>query len=631
MPRFRRLLGNAAGKASDLYGRARVVVSDSGRGTADLNRKLVARMSSRKFPSLRQFKYLGSVLSKSELLTMRIALAVFAFSVIAIGARLWMVHVVPVPARGGEYVEAVIGAPSLPNPLYASGSDVDADLARLMYAGLMAETPDGRLVPDLAESYDLSEDGSEYVFRLKDDLTWHDGQKLTVDDILFTLNLIQNQDYKSPLLPLFRGVTGERVDDRTIKFKLANPSVGFLAALTVGILPTHVWQDVPPSGFTLADYNLKPIGAGPFKFKSLVRDRLGAVRSYTMERFNGAATPALLDRVTFRFYPDSETAANAVASRQADGMGFVPLEDRDKIESRHDLTRYSLRLPQYTAVFLNPKNQALWKDDAVRAALVLATPRDKIVADVLHGDAVLAESPILAGLPGYDANVKQPAYDPEAAKASLEKAGYVFATPTSTYRELAKTKTITIGSGKKAVKKTVADGTPIPLKFKLTTVNREEYVAVANALAEAWKAVGFEVEVATVPVTNVSRDLLKTKDYEALLFGEVIGADQDPYPFWHSSQSGDGGFNLSVYANRAVDDALTAGRTTTSTEARAPSYAAVAKKIVADAPAVFLYTPLYPYYVGNDIRGVTEDLVATPADRLSGIRDWYQKTRRAWR
>ncbi len=630
MVEFRRVLKNASAAAVKVTERVRSATRNT-RGVTDLNRRLISSMAARRVPTWRQFKYIRTVFTAVELRTVRLASLALALAILVIVGRLWVVHVVPVPARGGEYVEAVVGSPSLPNPLFAVGSDVDSDLTRLMYAGLMAETPDGRLIPDLAESYEVSDNGLEYVFRLKDHLSWHDGEKLTVDDILFTLSVIQNSDYKSPLLGAFRGVAAERVDDRSVKFTLEKPSASFLSTLTVGILPTHIWQDVPPSGVTLAEYNLKPVGAGPYRFGSLLRDKLGGIRSYTMERFPRAATPALLDRVTFRFYPDAESAVLAVVSKQADGIGFVPVELRDKVFARHDLAKYELRLPQYTAVFLNSKNQPLFKDAAVRAALVLSAPRQKIVTDVLHGDGLLVDSPLVPGMPGYDPNLKQAAEDPAAARAMLEKAGYVLPTSTSTVRQKVNVKKITIGSGRKATTKTVPDGAPVTLSFRLTTVDRPENAQAADLLATAWRSVGFNVEVATVSAASIKRDALNTHAYDALLFGEVMGADEDPYPFWYSSESTDGGLNLALYANRSVDELLAAARQATSTEVRAVAHAEMAKKIVADAPAIFLYTSDYPYFVDKAIKGLQVDLVATPADRLTGIRDWYKKLGHAWR
>jgi peptide/nickel transport system substrate-binding protein len=600
-------------------------------GLADLNRQLVARTRGRRFPERRQLKYFFSVLTPYERATVRWSSGILVVCLLVLGARTWVDHVIPVPAHGGEYVEAVVGTPSLPNPLYAIRSDVDADLTRLMYAGIMTFTGEGQLVPDLAESYEVSGDGTEYIFRLKDGLTWHDGESLTVDDVLFTLNVLQDANYKSPLTGVFRGVKAERVDDRTVRFALEKASASFLTTLTTGILPAHIWRDVAPTGAQLAEYNLKPIGAGPYRFKSLVRDRLGTIRSYTMERFANAATPALLDRITFQFFVDSDTASASVAAKQTDGMAFAPLEMRPRLDQRRDVESYTIRLPQITAIFFNQQKQPLFAEEAVRHALVAATPREQILRDIVHGNGVLAEGPLVPGMIGYDSTLVQAATDASSSAKMLEKAGFVFPTPTSTVRVRSKTKSITIGTGRKATTKTVADGKPVPLSVSLTTVDRPEYKAVAETVATAWRAVGFEVNVITVAGASIGQEVLRSHEYQALLYGEVLGGDQDPYSFWHSSQSAEGKLNLALYVNRSVDDLLTAARSATSTEALAPLYASFAKKVVEDAPAIFLYAPAYPYYIANKIHGVALGLVATPADRLAGIRDWYTKTRLAWR
>ncbi|TAL20057.1 hypothetical protein EPN90_01785 [Patescibacteria group bacterium] len=628
---FRRFRDATLGRLSGAFRWFRRSVWASRAFSADLNKKLVASFASRRIPSWQQFKYLRTVLMKAERRVLQVSLGVLTLSLLTIVLRLWVVHVVPVPTVGGDYVEAVVGSPSLINPIFVSGNDVDADLVRLIYAGLVAALPDGRIVPDLAESFEVSDNGKEYSFRLKDRLVWHDGEPLTADDVLFTVSLIQNEDYKSPLYSAFRGVKAERIDERTVRFALSQPQSAFLSALTTGILPTHLWQDVPPAGALLAEYNLKPVGAGPYRFKSLSRDKLGTIRVYTLERFARAATPALLDRIVFRFYPDAESASAAVVAKVADGSAFAPVEFRGRLAGRPDLARYNLRLPQYTAVFFNPRNQPLFKDDAVRRALLAAAPRERILRDVLHGDGELVEGPVLPGMPGFDGNLKQAGYDAAAASALLEKAGYVLPTATTSVREKSKTKTITVGSGRNKTTKTVTEGKPVALKFTLTTVDRAENLAVAELLAKAWREVGVGVEIAAVPPSQLSANILRQRDYEALLYGEVLGADLDPYPFWHSSGAGESGFNLALYVSKSADDYLESARGAASSESRANSYVGLAKKILADIPAIFLYRPAYPYYVEKSLRGITVDVVTVPSDRFSGIRDWYKKTRRAWR
>ena len=580
----------------------------------DLNRRLLVRLAPRKLPTTRQLRYAGTVLSPVERKITAVLSAAALVSLFIIVVRIITANLAAVPARGGEYTEGLVGAPNYINPLYAPGNDVDADLVRIIYSGLFRTLPDGKLDVDLAESFEISDDGKVTTVRLRDNLRWHDGKPLSIDDILFTFEAAKNPEWKSPLLPVFRGVGIEKVDDRTVRFTLEGPYAPFLRSLTLGILPSHLWGDVSPASATLAEFNQKPVGSGPFRMKSFLRDRVGQIHSYTLE-----ANPyfhrqrPFLDRMVFRFYPDSTLLTQALLSRQVDGAAFLPQSERRRLSVRRDLQTLSLRLPQETAVFFNLKND-LFKNPEVRKALSVSADRQRILREALNGEGEIIDGPVLPGLfPGLE-NPPSLQYDPALAIKALEEAGFSLPEGSSVRIKVTKDK-----KGKVTATST--------LSFALTTVDRNENVAAVKILEENWRAVGAEVRLNVVDTSGIQKDIIRPRNFDALLFGEVLGADPDPYPFWHSSQGGERGLNLSGFANRTADELLEAARKTADPAERAKKYNEFQKLVAAEAPALFLFRPFYPYSVHKKVMGIDIGHTSVPSDRFAGVTEWYIKTR----
>lgn len=564
-------------------------------------------------PTLAQLKHIGATLAPRERQIARVALIAAALSFAWLVAVFLITHIERAPARGGEYSEAIVGAPTYINPLYAPLNDADADLVRLIFSGLMRRTPEGTVVGDLAESLEASDDGKTYTARLRSDRFFHDGRPVTVDDVLFTMNAIKNPEYRSALHASFRSVTVETIDERTIKFALQEPFAAFPELLTVGILPAHLWADVAPSGATLAEFNVKPIGAGVYKFHSFVRDRLGNIKSYTLAR---ASDAAFLERIILRFHPSPETARAALASRSVDGVAFVPSGSVPK--NRKKVDAVPLRLPQLTAVFLNQRKNAALADAQVRKALTLAVDRTAVMNAALPLGAEPANGPIPEGsTSGVDA-VAPPAFDQTLSRELLDKAGWKLPEGGGTREKVTRDR-----RGKVTASSTLA--------VALTTVDREEHRAAAEKVAEAWRAVGVGVELTFAPAKDMQKNVIRPREYEALLYGLVYGPDLDPFPFWHSSQAAEGGSNLANYANRNADDLLVAARRTTDAALRAAKLNDFQKLIVAEFPAIFLYRPDYRYVISSAIKGVGIMRVGVPTDRFAGITNWYRRTRAVWK
>jgi len=207
---------------------------------------------------------------------------------------------VTVPDVGGVYREAVAGKPQFINPLLAQYNQVDQDLTALIFNGLTRSDGQGGLEPDLAKSWIVSEDGLVYVFKLREDIRWQDGEPFTADDVMFTLSLMQDPEFPGvPYLGnLWQTVTVEKLDDYTVRFTLPEPFPAFVDFTTIGILPHHLLKDMPARDLLNHPFNLSPVGTGRFRLDEVNAEfaRLSANPYY-------AGPQPRLAHVELHFYP----------------------------------------------------------------------------------------------------------------------------------------------------------------------------------------------------------------------------------------------------------------------------------------------------------------------------------------
>lgn len=586
----------------------------------DVNRRKRGR---RLLPDFRQLRYVGRLLSAAEKRMVRIAGVVIAVALAAFLVLTYAVVWEEAPVRGGEYREALVGKPKFLNPVLAPANDVDLDIARLVYSGLMRFDPQDFLVPDLAASFDVSPDQKVYTFRLRQGVVWHDGEQFDADDVVFTVRVMQDPLVKSPLRLSLAGVKVEKVDEFTVRFTLPEPFAPFLSLLQFGILPEHRWFDIPPDQFALADINLtEPIGTGPYRVMSLVKDKRGGIRSYTLTAVEGHFRPAYLSSVVFKFYPSFEEAFDALNSGAVDGMSFLPPELRESIANKGSFTIYPLSLPQYTAIFYNQKRAAFLRDIRVRKALALAIDRERIVADILEGEGRVIDLPLLPGFPGHDPELGDVAFDAVKADALLAEAGWK-RVDADTYR----TAHPDLAPDEKILESYRKKGQEF-LSIMLTTVDQPTNSRIAEAVQQAWEKLGVATRIELVSREQIAKATIDPRQYEALLYGEIVGIDPDPFPFWHSSQSEAPGLNLAAFENKHADKLLEEARATAKPDERAKKYVEFQKILAREVPAAFLFQPAYTYVVDRRIKGITIDRITQPSDRFARITEWYTKTKR---
>ncbi len=607
---------------------------------------------------------MGHVFSARERHILKSSVAIFVVSVLWALGGVMVGFVIDIPARGGTYTEGIVGEPNLLNPLFSLLHDVDADIVRMIYSGLMRYDSEGQLVPDLAERYDVSEDQKTYTFFLRKGIVWHDGEPFDADDVVFTFEMIQHPSVGSPLRVGFSGVTAEAVDDATIRFVLPEPFYPFLSSLTVGIIPKHIWESITPERIRFARQNVEPIGTGPFQVKKFIRDETGFITQYQLDRFEAFYRDMpYLEKIVFRFFGSYDEIGGVIPAfreQKIDGISFVPYHLREKVARKHSVVR-TIRLPQYTALFFQADQQPILEDATVRLALETAINKEQIVKESLRGEGTVIHGPILPGFPGFTDIVSTTPYQTEESirlldslsekktleeyqketydallKEELTRVGLVTTTAlsdvSSSLREQIEKDTqasvvMRINPAQTVYRKIK---TGAWMELALVTADTPEYRQAAGLIVGFWQDIGVKTNVTFVEPKDM-RSALKDRAYDILLYSFILGSDSDQYPFWHSSQINYPGLNVSRYVNREVDALLTEMRSGKTKEVIADLSQKFQEKIREDRPAIFLYSPLYTYVTSDRVQGIRLSGVFTPADRFADITGWYVKTKKQWR
>jgi peptide/nickel transport system substrate-binding protein len=568
-------------------------------------RQVLAVKPTKRLPTIKQWLQLPRYLTKAERRIATVGIFLVLAGLSALGYQYTSTSLERIPTVGGEYTEGLIGYPHYINPLYANASDVDASLSQLVYNGLMRFDPKEGIVPDLAASYTISEDEKTYTFNLRSDVTWHDNEPLTSEDVVFTMHAIQTPEYRSPLYTTLSGINIDAPDEHTVTFTLTEPFAPFLSSMTLGILPAHVWQNIPATNAQLTQLNLKPIGSGPYQFEKLTKDDKGNLRSIEFIRnpdyYRGAP---YINRLTFKFFANTNELTQALRNRNIEGATTIPYEEVAKFSNERGLNILRPNTREYVAALFNLKSSGSLADSKVRQALALATDRQTLIDRVQAGKATAITSPLVFGVPGYDTNASIPTPDLQAAMSLLDEAGWQ------------------IPEGENLRKK--GDKT---LTLPITVLETPELTAVATELESQWEKLGIGVDILTVSQMTLQNEVLKSRTFEVLVTGELYGTFADPYPFWHSTQVPYPGLNVSQLVNKDVDDAISTIRATADQTARTEAFVKFSQSATSVTPAVFLYQPAYPYAIPSSIQNVNLPLITNPADRFTNIEQWYIKTK----
>ncbi len=500
---------------------------------------------------------------------------------------------------GGVYVEGVIGNISTLNPLLAA-SEPEQAVSRLLFSSLYNYDVTGALHTDLAESMTVKDD-KVYTIKLRN-AAWHDGKKLTAEDVVYTINLIKNPQVRSPLRVNWLDISARAIDDSTVEFMLPAVYAGFSHALTFPVIPKHILQSVSPSSMREADFSSNPVGSGPFAVKRVQTSEstssTDVVRMEPNTKYYGAVST--LSRLELRAYGSESLLVKAVNSGEVSAASGLSLSAADNIKSKQYSTKHWL-LNKGVYLLMNNRSQTL-QDARVRRALRYATDTSSIRAtvgdNVARLDTPILQSQIAQKLPAA------PDYNLDKAKALLKEAGW-------TYNQ---------GQWKGK------DGRPLAVAVT-TSSGRDEYKKIVDALKQQWSRLGVDVQLREIDTSSTTtsfvQSVLQPRDYDALLYELELGADPDVFAYWHSSQASASGYNFANYSNRTVDNDLVGGRSRTNSALRAAKYIQFVNQWLNDAPAIGLYQSVGSYVLNNGASIVEpRGSLNTMNDRYADVTTW---------
>lgn len=511
-----------------------------------------------------------------------------------------------VPEKGGVFREGVAGAPKYLSPLRCQAdNDIDQDICVLLFRGLTKVDSDGQVVPDLAETWTIS-NNNVYTFRLKPQQFWGDGQPITADDVMFTVGIIQDPELTSlpSLSRLWRSVQTEKLDDLTVRFTLREPFSPFLDYTAMALMPQHVWGEWPASELAkerdVITLSAIPVGNGPFR---IARISAESVRLEPNPFYSGDIP--YINSLELVFYSDHPSALTAFLNDEVDGVSHVLPFDLPAVAERADVNLYNSILPSYTNIIFNlrAEGSAFLQEPLVRKAFYHAIDRQRIVQEVLADQGVVASSLFPPQNWAYNPNTPQYEFSPQRAAELLNEAGWID------------------NNGDN-----VRDKNGQPLSLRL--VAGASHQNVIERVAGEWAAVGVQVTPIVLEEVTQVVERLNQRDFDAVLIGWEVPGDPDPYGLWHSSQADNPGQNYSGWSNSEADQLMEAARTVVEPEERQALYFRLQEIFNDDVPAIMLYHPIYTYAVGEHVKNAQIGLLNHPSERFLDFADWYINERR---
>jgi peptide/nickel transport system substrate-binding protein len=496
------------------------------------------------------------------------------------------------PVSGDAIVEGTIGEASTLIPILATDSASHA-VAGQIYNGLVKYDKNLAIVGDLAESFDISNDGLTITFHLRHGVKWHDGAPFTSRDVLYTYRVIIDPKTPTAYAEDFKQVKSLAApDDYTIRVTYGSPFAPALASWGTNILPAHLLtgQDITKSPLAR-----KPVGTGPYIFKEWIAGQKIVLEANPVY-FEGRP---YIDRYIYRIIPDTSTMYMELKAGAIDLMSLTPVQYARQTTSQRFTAQFNkFRYPSSGYLYMGYNlRHPLFGDKRIRQAITAAINKDELIHGVLFGMGQKAHGPIVPGRWAYNPNIKDIAYNPKYAAELLAQAGW---------------------KDKNADGILVKDGKPFQFTI-LTNQGNQQRLLSAQIIQQRLKFIGIDVKIRIVEWATFLKEYIDKGNFEVVMLAWNISQDPDMYDVWHSSKTNPGELNFVGFKNAEVDRLLVDGRSTFDMEKRKKAYFRIQEILAEEQPYTFLYVPDSLPVVSARIRGVEP----APAGIAHNQIKWY--------
>lgn len=484
-------------------------------------------------------------------------------------------------AKKGGTVSIPIVADPVFNPYHPNAYVESVYVYRVLFSGLTKPGEDLAPAPDLAKEWEVSEDGLEWTFHLRDDVSWHDGEPFTAEDVAYTFNeIVLVEELGANNYSYFQSINEvEVIDPSTVVFHLERPFAALPAYLgyNAGILPKHIFEGEDP--WDLTSFNKEnPVGTGPFKL-----DKYTSGQSIELvpnpDYYDGEP---YLDRLVFKVLADTNTH---VAQALSNELTIFTLEDTssvERVESAGNLSIHPQEVTRFFWISLNQEND-LFTDVKVRQALLHAIDRESIIDTVLDGYATIADAPISPSLEQYYTDeVTRYEYDPDKAKQLLAEAGWEDTT----------------GDG-------ILDKDGESFTFDFEIGLQGDLEPIAQMVQQYLKDVGIDAQLEVMEWNAMIEKVVVSRDFEMTLNWWVYPSDPDVLAYFHSSNAGTGN-NIPGYKDEKLDELLELGQKATTDEERQEVYVEMQQYMSDTLPYLFLWFPQEIQVRNNNLHGVPD-------------------------
>ena len=495
------------------------------------------------------------------------------------------------------FVEGSVGAISSFNPLFTSQSNVDADIRALVFEKFINISKDGSPTAGIAKEWKSSADGKTHEITISLDHKWQDGKPLTIDDVLFTFEianeLTSKFSYDTIGAPL-TGVKIEKISEEKIKFTLSESNATFFEAISVYIVPKHKFENVRTSDIPFNAFAKYPLGSGPYE---VYRSEPNVVYLRASEYFSSKPN---IETVIYRVYSSYTALEAAFRNGVLDAMGTVDQFSMSYVDEYTGYKQYSVRLDsRLRMIFFNTRKEK-YESKEFRIAINHLTDKEMLLEKAnISGE--VAYSPISQSSWAYsEGNVTKYEYNPQKAMEILNNLGYV-KNEDSGYYETADKKILSL-----------------TLSYYENPLNER----IASALKELWKGEGVVLNLEPLSYTQLTQEIVATRDFELLMYEVETTIDPDQYNLWHSLKSNYPDLNLSGYSYERVDILLEEARKSIKRDKRVSNYALFQKYLTQDSPVIFLYHPKYIYVIKDTVEIGDISGILYPYQRFDTISNW---------